>query len=511
MKYHRKITVAVMMLVIAAFFFSNRHYFFNKQNDFGGSVFTMTTLKIWNEMSPADYNFCQVLTHNNSGDKYIAYYKRLEDKKGNNYFVSQPPFAPIFAYFFFKIFQLPFNSDSIILLSFLLHLSGSILVYFIVNVITGKKLFEFSLSALTGMIVFLFIPTNIYSYASHYIPEFIFLLSGILFFLLIVKKRSNKILHYMLLGLSVFLASYTDWIGLFFGFSVILYCVFRIRDKLFLKITVCVSAFTFCSLLLTFIQYSSLNGTGEMIHAMTIRFLGRSGLFGSKYSELGINLYSISSWIVFFKKLNLAFVGFGYLMLVLIAFFLLLKKKIQYQKGIFNLVFCAVILPVIIHYIIFFNSNAIHQYYISKMAVPVSILTGVLFNFLNQTHLFGYRKAFFLLLVFGNAILSHFILLSNYPLVADYSVPKKQAVLINKKAMPEEAVFISRDTTSEFFADYYLSYLSDRNLMYADNTIDAVYIAKKHNKTKGVYFKLNRDTALCEISHFIVTDYGTPK
>lgn len=511
MKYHRKITVAAMMLVVAVFFFSNRHYIFNKENDFGGLVFTSITLKIWNETSPADYNFCQVLTYNNSGDKFVAYYKRLEDKEGNNYFVSQPPFAPIFAFVFFKIFRLPFNSGSIILLSFILQLAGSILVYFIVNVITGKKLLEFSLSALTGMIVFLFIPTNIYSYASHYIPEFIFLLSGILFFLLIVKKRSEKILHYILLGLYVFIASYTDWTGLFFSFSVISYCVFHIRDKLFIKIAVYVSAFTFCSMLLTFIQYSSLSGTGEMIHAMKIRFLGRSGLFGSKYSELGINLYSISSWIVFLKKLNLAFIGFGYLMLVLAAFFLFLKKKIQYQKGTFNLVFCAVMLPVIIHYIILFNSNAIHHYYISKMAVPVSILTGILFDFLNQTHLFGYRKAISLVLVLGIAILSHFILPNNYPLVSDYSIPKKQAELIHKKAFPEEAVFISRDTTSDFFADYYLSYLSNRNLMYADNTDDAAGIARKHNKSKGVYFKLNTDTALCEITHFNVADYNAPK
>lgn len=495
-----------MILVMTAFFFSNRHYFFNKENDFGGFIFPATTLKIWSESSPAGYNYCQVLTYKNSGDKFVAYYKRLEDKEGNNYFVSQPPFAPVFAYFIFKLFQLPFNTDSLVLLSFILMLIESVLVYFIVNVITGKKLLEFSLSALTGMIVFLFIPVNVYTYASHYIPEYIFLLSGILFFLLITKNRYSKIKHFILLGISVFLASYTDWIGLFFSISVITYCLIHIKDKLFQKIVLYVSIFTFCSMLLTFTQYSSLNGVAAMLQAMKIRFLGRSGLFGSRYSEQGIHIFSISSWIIFIKKLNVAFIGFGYLMLAFTAFVLYMKKNIRYQKGVFSLVFFAVILPIIFHYLILFNSNAIHQYYISKMSVPVSIMTAVLFSLLNQTHLFGYRKAVSFILVVGIALASCFVLQNKYPLVYDYAVPMKQAALIQKEAMNDEAVFISRDTTCDYFADFFLSYLSERNLMYAADSSDARNISQKLNKIKGVFFKLDTDTSQCEITHFKIKE-----
>ena len=70
MKYHRKITAAVTILLIVAFLISNKNSIFNKQNGFGGLIFISTTFKIWNKKSPADYNFCPVLTYNNNGGNF---------------------------------------------------------------------------------------------------------------------------------------------------------------------------------------------------------------------------------------------------------------------------------------------------------------------------------------------------------------------------------------------------------------------------------------------------------
>lgn len=113
-----------------------------------------------------------------------------------------------------------------------------------------------------------------------------------------------------------------------------------------------------------------------------------------------------------------------------------------------------------------------------------------------------------LLFVIITAVLSHFILMKNYPLISDFSIPVKQGKFIHKNALPDEVVFISRDTTSDFFADYFLSYLSDRNLRYANGKDDAIIIAQQLGKTKGVYFELNTDTSLIKANHFRVFMLG---
>lgn len=506
MKYHWKITLAAMMLIVVAFYFSSRNYIFNKQNDFGGLVFISTTLNIWSEKSPSDYNFCPVLTFTNSGDKFITYYKRLEDKEGNNYFVSQPPFQYIFAYYFITLSQLPFNFLSIRLMNFLLLVCGSVLVYFIVNLITKKKILEFSLSAIIGMTAFLFFPINSYTAASNYAPEFIFWLAGIFFFISLVRSEVQKFYHLLLFGLSVFLVCYTDWIGFFFSASILLYCIFRIRNKLFLRISAYALIFSVLSLLLTYIQFSSLNGTGEMIHAMKLRFLSRSGIFGATLSEMGINIYSFSSWLTFLQKLNNSFIGFGYLMILFLIIYLVTKRNIPKQQNVFIFVFFPVILPVIIHFIILFNSNAIHQYYMAKAAVPVSILLGVLFNLLNQNHLFGLKKALMLLLVILTVLISLLILPIKFPIVSDNAVAEIQGTYIHEHSLPHEAVFISRDTTNDFFADFYLTFISKRNLRYAEGLEDAKMIVKGLYKTNGVYHELHEDTSKCKTFHFVIAD-----
>lgn len=83
-----------------------------------------------------------------------------------------------------------------------------------------------------------------------------------------------------------------------------------------------------------------------------------------------------------------------------------------------------------------------------------------------------------------------------------------QSKYINENAFSDEAIFISRDSTSGkdsgiFLSDYLLTYFCDRNLMFANGENDAVIIAGKLGKPKGIYFELNADTSLCKSSRFI--------
>ncbi|MFH0866817.1 MAG: hypothetical protein V1904_11525 [Bacteroidota bacterium] len=504
MKYYRKITFATMTVIIMVFIFSNRHYVFNKQNEFGGLLFIPTTLKIWHEKSPADYNFCPVLTYPNSGDKFITYYKRLEDKEGNNYYVSSPPFPYILAYITVAVLQLPVNVSSIRLIGFALLILSSLIIYFIMNLLSGKKILEYTMPAVIAMIVFLFTPVNICGSTYAFLPEIFIWLVCIFFFLYIIHTRSCNYYMIILYGFSVFLLNYTEWIGLFFSFSVIVYCAFKFRDKFFLRISVITLLVTISSLLLTFIQFSTINNTAELFHSMKIRFLERSGLFGEYYSALGINIFSISSWSQFLININSSLSGFGYLMTFLVIAYILQKRNFRILKNFNSAFFYTTILPVLIHFLIFFNSNAIHRIQSAKLIIPVSLITGYMVSY------FFYHSSskiikILLISAFTFAVLfSHHILLKNFIQKYDMSVPAVQGIYIQNNALPAEAVFIGKNTASEFSADYYLTFLSNRNLRYADGKDDAVVIAQQFGKTKGVYFELNADTSQCKAFHFKV-------
>jgi hypothetical protein len=506
MKRHWKITTAAMILVVVVFLLFSKNYIFNKQNAVNGFILVNTTLSIWNEKSPEEYNYNPVLTYTNSGDKFVTYYKRLEDKEGNNYFVSFPPFSYILAYYFINALQLPMDITSLNILNLLILVAGSILVYFIINLITRKKIFDFSLASLSAMIVYLFIPINNYVAAATYAPELIFWLSSIFFFLKIILHHSQKVLHYILLGISVFLTVYTEWIGIFLGGSILSYCILNRKEEISRKLFIYVFLFMGLSLLLIFIQYSSLNGTAEMIHALKLRFLERSGFFGPKYSDQGIHIFSFSSWKLFLEKINLTLSGFGYLLLILVFIFILLKKKINYQQGIFKIIFFPLLLPLIGHVIILFNSNAIHLCCMPKIAVPVAILTGLLIEIFIRNYSRQYIKYITLMLIIITASASVTFLRMNISKDHNSIVAEKQGEYIKKYALPDEAVFISKDTSSDFFADLFLTYLSHRNLRYAQGIDDAVYISGNLKKTKGVYFEIHQDTALCKNTHFNINE-----
>ncbi|HNW97017.1 MAG TPA: hypothetical protein PKK00_01235 [Bacteroidales bacterium] len=503
-------TILMMFVIICIFLFSKQEYIFNPKNDVGGFVFPVTVLKIWNESSPSEYNFCPVLTYQNSGDKFITYYKRLEDKDGNNYYVSSPPFSYIMAYYAISFFHLPMDEFSIKFLNVIILIFGALLIYFIMNLILNENLMKFSVPSFISMAVFLFMPVNINITGYSYFPEIFLWLQSIFLFLFIIKKNCGNIYMFFLFGISLFLVIYTEWIGLFFSFSVLLFSLFKIREKLFQKFFIITLIFSFLPLLLTFIQFSSLNGIGAMVHAMKIRFLERSGFFGATLSADGIHIFSCNSWIVMLENINRSLIGFGYLAIIMVIFLFVFRRKMKFKFNYKSVLVYVILLPALIHFIVFFNSNAVHKEQMSKFSVWVAIICGYVFYQIQNKYQNKILSSIIISLVIFTAIISHYILLNNYSDIADYTVMNQQSKYIKENAMPDEAVFISRDSTSNrdtkiFFSDYILTFLCDRNLKYANGEDDAVSIAKKLGKEKGIYFKLNNDIAKCTTYHFTIT------
>ncbi len=122
------ITVFAICIIIKIPYLTNEVHYNNH-----GPIITLTTLEIWDEAGITNCNFSPIQTWNNEGDKFISYYKRLEDDSGNNYFVSYPPFAFIFPYIIMKIFYLGASQNLLIWLSILIHIFSGFLIFICIN------------------------------------------------------------------------------------------------------------------------------------------------------------------------------------------------------------------------------------------------------------------------------------------------------------------------------------------------------------------------------------------
>ena len=128
--------------------------FFNKPVRSGNfsQIITLTTLENWETQGLKACHFCPVLTWNNPADKFISFYKRVEDQKGNNYFVSFPPFAFLFAYFVFKIIHLTLNQLMLEILALMLHFISAFFIFQIIQNVLQKN--KISLPGILGFTTF---------------------------------------------------------------------------------------------------------------------------------------------------------------------------------------------------------------------------------------------------------------------------------------------------------------------------------------------------------------------
>ena len=252
------ITVFAICIIIKIPYLTNEVHYNNH-----GHIITLTTLEIWDEAGITNCNFSPIQTWNNEGDKFISYYKRLEDDSGNNYFVSYPPFAFIFPYIIMKIFYLGASQNLLIWLSILIHIFSGFLIFICINKYLRNKIFEFSIPAFLELLTFMFFPPLLFQ-SVNYFPELLVIPLILMLILIIISVENRKndisLRQQFVFGLIVFLMVYTDWLGLFVAFSFVFYLIrFKSRNLIMRKFLWPTVISSSMSLLLIFAQYVELN------------------------------------------------------------------------------------------------------------------------------------------------------------------------------------------------------------------------------------------------------------
>ena len=468
--------------------------------------FLLTTFENWQERGIADCHFSPIQTNNNPGDKHVAYYTRLESASGDNYFVSFPPFSFLFAYGVFEVSHITPSKISIQVLNLALHFVSAFFIYIIVFrkyrkeesvVIHTPSLFAFS--------AYLFIPILLYEHLDIYFPELlgqVFWIGTLYFSFRWFEKLQRRKIDVLLISLFIFFMCYTEWIGIFF--VVVLLWVLRKnkfieqREKRQLAKGVILSSIA--ALALTLVQYGSIAGLPKLFKAFALRYAERSGILNSEHSDMGLNYATAESYARFFESLHSVLMPFGYLLLlgVCVAIYKLGLDRLRlFIKANTNLVGLA-LLPGIIHLLVFFNSSVVHRHCLAVLGVGIAIGIGILAHWVISE--MGTKKIFVnsgLIVVMTLSIFlckAHFE--KTYHNEYDFSPLTTAANFIHENSQRNEVIFLSVKTNVPVPINY-ISFKSGRNMVYANDWLDAREKLKKLNAKRlevnpaGIFYKFN--------------------
>lgn len=423
-------SLAIILLYLVIIFPQlNNHISPNNHN----CVITLTTIENWDAEGITNHNFNLIHSWNNPGDLGVHYYERVMNKEGRNYFVSYPPFSTILIYPFIKLFPSDFYPLAYKLFGVLVH----ILTFLSLLVLFKKIGLKHQLFRAT---LFLLFPASIVLSGMYY-PEQLILLLIVVFVLLLTSK--SRIIGLCLVSI---LLVYTDWLGcVIIGLSPVIY-LFKRSVLSFKQLISIVIGGLFGGFLLVY-QYSTINGWEGLVKGLKIRYIERAGLFPEVYSDQGVNLFSTNS--IYYVVYHL-----GPLLLVTIGLMLLFKSDF---KSLNKQVLFFILTPIVIHFIVLFNSNILHFQNLSKLGL---VLCFIPFNITSSL------KTKFISIVF---FIYSFIVVQLY--WNKYPVQEKiyeKASEINRVKSPNKAIVLKQKEFTEELV--LLSYLTKRNLVWAKDS-----------------------------------------
>ena len=338
---------------------------------------TLVTLQILHEEGIFSHRFSPIYTFPNPNDHYIKCpISGISDSEGNYYYVSYPPFSFIFPHIIFETLRIYPDVLSLQILNLGLHLISGFLIYLILlNILTGDIRTRW-LPAVAGASIYVFAPLNLWHHANVYFADILvqplFLLDIYLIVRLFTgpydKKRS------LILGKSLFLTMYTEWLGFLLGFMLFVYAWSQIKkNPKVAKSTMilCIVA-GFAALILTGIQYGSITGFSELIETLQNRYTERSGQFGRGH------FYDLTSY----HYLLLLYLRNYFPIFVIIALLLILKLIFKSSLAPYpvRLLFLISAIPALLHHFILFEFTLVHDLALVKSSVFMSLLIGILFH-----------------------------------------------------------------------------------------------------------------------------------
>lgn len=468
----------------------------------------LRTLRIWDENGAAKYHFAPITTNNNDADRHIpdggpvSPVTKLHDARGDYYYVSYPPFAWLLPYFTFKLLHVRPDVLPMQIFNLALHLFCAYFVFRIIAMLTAEAYKErVNSAALLGASAFIFAPGMLWFFSNAYTQDLFALAPFILCVYVFLRYKHCEVrgaVYLPLIFVTTFLAAYSDWPGLFLGFTLGLYCILHLRDSRMRKALVAVVLGTAASLGLTVYQYSQIAGFDAFFRTSLDRFLFRSGV--ARFAGVSFSYSNPKSWISIAKH-----IAVGYLPVLIILFILVVlhfrplrahlnRGIIARNRGLAPAFFlCA--FPTVIYHMVFFSCTVIHDFLILKTCALVSLLVGILYHKVATSHAkeasVRARFAALNLLVvalFALGVAQYTV--QNHHHDKDVLYYKTLGETIARTAKKNEVIFM-RGSEGLYCPEPQLMWYAHRNIAWWDDEEKARALIRMNSAERGIIFDVN--------------------
>jgi hypothetical protein len=459
-----RLILPVFVLIAVTLFLLNKNFRVQPDHRNTAHIFMLTTLNVWDSENMATYHFAPVQTWPQA-KKFNHYYKRLEDKIGNNYYVSHPPLAFIANYFIIKTLGLPINQRSLQMIIAFLLIAGALILAWIAGQLSAESNLRFKNHImLAAMVMYLLNPVNLFAHSYHNFSEIwgqFFLILSLAAWLLYLKS-DRVIASRIFLFIATALLASTDWMGITFLAAIVLIYWKRLKIPHIRRgILVAASAIVGTNALVV-VQYVSIAGFDAFVRAIGIRFLERSGYFGNQYTDMGYHILNPDTWLLLLQQIHNLLVGPGYLVLTMfaVAIFFIHKTKLPNESKVLVLAFFTAFL----FFFAVFSAGSTHYIYTARFTPFLALAIAHLYEKIAHS---CKRKAWFIAVFIATMHLLGFWALKEFKNKSFQQENKQIQLDIASKVISEQKRdSISLNSNWEERDIIYLSWQSKRNLVW---------------------------------------------
>ena len=396
MKLHLIGFGVLVLLFIGTIFLRSDEF----NRDMGGrhewiTAHSLTTMEIWDKNGgPSAFGFNPVYSYPEAIQLKRQAMGGVKGENGLHYYTSYPPFAFIFGYYATQLMGGP-SVDSIRVLNYLIHFAcGFILFLILYELMPDKK--RFNLAGVIAATLYFYSTGFLWGHGFLYFSDMLEQLLIILCIYVLIRfwkgKFKKNIYGYGLLFLVFFLATYTEWLGLFFSFFTglaFLLFFFIKKNKSFLFGFFTVGLAASLALGTTVLQYSSIGGWDQLVEVSTKKYNIRSGrVVDDPNHKLHIDNEETHDLMrrafdMNYKNIQniIGAVGIAFVPFLFIG--KLRRRMTDIQLPI--LVISLLLLSLICHYYIFFNFNALHSFSGLKTGMFITLIISILVLYIYQS------------------------------------------------------------------------------------------------------------------------------
>jgi hypothetical protein len=469
----------------------------SKHHEFCTAV-SLRVLQIWYDNGIDKYGYNPVMTYNNPADKFINNDAnasgRMIDADGNYYYVSHPPFAYYFPYFFFKVLHIRPDVLPLQVFNMLLGFLTALFVYLIVCLLSfnrGRSNLHFP--SFVAYTVYLFLPATLWFQGNVYMSDMAVHLPfviGVYIVLKMILRQKFEVPKYVFwYVINLFIMIYTSWLGVFFAFGVLVYSLLHVRDirgfRILIWWTIIVS---FVTLRLITYQYSEISGLEGYAHEVLNRYLLR-GSVGQLHHGF---LHFFFSYFVLVKDIIYNYtVNYLPIYALIIGFLWVAitkaKLKIVFSENGYRFIWLSV-LPVVLMHIVFMQYSS-QDFTVLYGSLFFSVLIGILYDKVRKSGAYSVATNNIIVVSVIVSLIALFYA-ANLPgqtsiKGANYSNEKSIGEYIHAKSSKDEVIFMISKPTPQ------LVYYAGRNIREVASKEEAIAFLKERKMTKGALYNVS--------------------